>query len=284
VEYAVTDPLLFVILFPPSYGLAYEASDSSGLLSPELAAGIRRIKGAKKLGVRLGNWLTSDQAPLWQLPDPETLKGARDRATTLLGLRSAPPRARRSGRCSPTAPRRPRVHRGPARQRGGHQLPFASCAPGLSLGLRRSLRLPDNGFGTLALYSGETSFFDEEEVRLLEDVASDISYACGALSREQQRKRAEHVLLETHRHLETLFEASPVAMIALDQDGMGTAWNHTAEEVFGWSRDEVIGSPLPTVPESCTDDFVRLRDHILRGKGYSALEAKRKKKSAANTL
>src|ERR1035438_7028540 len=37
--------------------LVYEAADC-GLLSPELAAGIRRVKGAKKLGVRLGNWLT----------------------------------------------------------------------------------------------------------------------------------------------------------------------------------------------------------------------------------
>lgn len=34
--------------------LAYEASDN-GLLSPELAAGIRRVKGAKRLGVRIGN-------------------------------------------------------------------------------------------------------------------------------------------------------------------------------------------------------------------------------------
>lgn len=33
--------------------LAYEAADA-GLLSPELAAGIRRVKGVKKLGVRLG--------------------------------------------------------------------------------------------------------------------------------------------------------------------------------------------------------------------------------------
>ena len=38
--------------------LAYEASDT-GLLSPELAAGIRRVKGAKRLGVRIGNWLLS---------------------------------------------------------------------------------------------------------------------------------------------------------------------------------------------------------------------------------
>ncbi|HEX7422786.1 MAG TPA: DUF2293 domain-containing protein [Terriglobales bacterium] len=40
--------------------LAYEAADC-GLLSPELAAGIRRVKGAKQLGHRSGNWLTLDQ-------------------------------------------------------------------------------------------------------------------------------------------------------------------------------------------------------------------------------
>src|SRR4051794_31023614 len=41
--------------------LAYEAADS-GLLSPELVAGIRRVKGVKSLGVRLGNWLSLEQA------------------------------------------------------------------------------------------------------------------------------------------------------------------------------------------------------------------------------
>ena len=34
--------------------IAYEAADS-GLLSPELAAGIRRVKGVRRLGVRVGN-------------------------------------------------------------------------------------------------------------------------------------------------------------------------------------------------------------------------------------
>ena len=60
--------------------LAYEAADT-GLLSPELAAGIRRVKGAKKLGMRLGNWLTAEEARA------HTLKGKRDRAilAVLLG-------------------------------------------------------------------------------------------------------------------------------------------------------------------------------------------------------
>jgi len=66
--------------------LAYEAADS-GLLSPEQAAGIRRVKGAKKLGVRVGNWLLANEArALGELPDAKTLKGERDRAIRSLLL------------------------------------------------------------------------------------------------------------------------------------------------------------------------------------------------------
>ena len=64
--------------------LASEAADN-GLLDPVLAAGIARVKGAKQLGVRAGNWLTSGEARLLLIaPDVQTLKGKRDRA--LLGV------------------------------------------------------------------------------------------------------------------------------------------------------------------------------------------------------
>jgi len=66
--------------------LAYEAADC-GLLSADLAAGIRRVKGVKKLGVRLGNWLTAEQGQqLWQAPDKQKLKGKRDSALLALLL------------------------------------------------------------------------------------------------------------------------------------------------------------------------------------------------------
>src|SRR5665647_809276 len=60
--------------------LAVEAADN-GLLAPELAAGIARIKGAKSKGVRVGNWLSIRQAQtLLNAPDVSTKKGLRDRA------------------------------------------------------------------------------------------------------------------------------------------------------------------------------------------------------------
>src|SRR6266478_6590604 len=67
--------------------LAVEAADN-GLLAPELAAGITRIKGVKMKGVRLGNWLSVKQAQvLLNAPDVSTNKGLRDRAmlAVLLG-------------------------------------------------------------------------------------------------------------------------------------------------------------------------------------------------------
>src|SRR5438477_1045454 len=67
--------------------LAVEAADN-GLLAPELANGITRIKGVKSKGVRLGNWLTVRQAQtLLNTPDASTTKGLRDRAilAVLLG-------------------------------------------------------------------------------------------------------------------------------------------------------------------------------------------------------
>src|SRR3954466_12314548 len=67
--------------------LAVEAADN-GLLAPELASGITRVKGVASKGVRLGNWLTVRQGQtLLNAPDTATLKVLRDRAilATLLG-------------------------------------------------------------------------------------------------------------------------------------------------------------------------------------------------------
>jgi integrase len=60
--------------------LACEAADS-GLLSSDLAAGIRRVKGVRNLGIRLGNWLTVEQSiELCRAPDGNKLNAKRDRA------------------------------------------------------------------------------------------------------------------------------------------------------------------------------------------------------------
>ena len=64
--------------------LAAEAA-ANGLIDPGTASAIGGVSGARRSGVRTGNWLSLQQAQqLLAAPDPETRKGLRDRV--LLGL------------------------------------------------------------------------------------------------------------------------------------------------------------------------------------------------------
>lgn len=73
--------------------LATEAADN-GYLDPTAAAGVERVPGASRRGVRMGNWLVREQAQkLIDAPDTSMLKGLRDRAILAVmvggGLRRA---------------------------------------------------------------------------------------------------------------------------------------------------------------------------------------------------
>jgi len=60
--------------------LAHEAADA-GLLSPELAAGISRVRGVKQLGFRAGNWLSPAQSSeVLQHAYGEGMRAKRDHA------------------------------------------------------------------------------------------------------------------------------------------------------------------------------------------------------------
>jgi site-specific recombinase XerD len=73
--------------------IAYEAADA-GLLSPELAAGIRRVQRRATPGRPLGNWLTPEQGRrLLEHSTPSTPRALRDHAMVAMligcGLRRA---------------------------------------------------------------------------------------------------------------------------------------------------------------------------------------------------
>ncbi len=60
--------------------LAIEGSDN-GWIAPDAASAISRVKGVRRNGLRIGNWLSIAQAEaLLNTPDISTLKGKRDRA------------------------------------------------------------------------------------------------------------------------------------------------------------------------------------------------------------
>ena len=69
------------------------------------------------------------------------------------------------------------------------------------------------------------------------------------------KTRVDRALRETTRTLETLIQAAPVAIVALDTAGCVTAWNKAAERMFGWREPEVLGEFVPIIPATKRAEF-----------------------------
>jgi PAS domain S-box-containing protein len=77
---------------------------------------------------------------------------------------------------------------------------------------------------------------------------------------------------------QAVVEASPLAVIAIKPDNTVMMWNSAAERLFGWTAAEVMGRPLPTVPESEEQSFAALRQAHAGGITQQGKELVRRRK------
>jgi len=80
-----------------------------------------------------------------------------------------------------------------------------------------------------------------------------------------------------NRILSTLLEASPLAIVAFDPEGVVTLWNPAAERIFGWTAEEAIGKSLPFVPAEKQEEFRTLRQRALCGESSTGMELQRRR-------
>lgn len=112
----------------------------------------------------------------------------------------------------------------------------------------------------------------EFSARFLTD-RDDESIGLAGIGRDiSDRKEREATLQATTNRLETIIEASPLAIVALDETGRVTLWNPAAEELFGWREAEVMGEPLSVVPDDVAAEFDRIIEQVLAGETVSELE------------
>jgi PAS domain S-box-containing protein len=94
----------------------------------------------------------------------------------------------------------------------------------------------------------------------------------------RERRKFEVALSETNVKLETLIEASPLAILTMDPEGKILSWNAAAERIFGWKEIEVIGRAHPIVPKGREHEFRALLEIPLQGKMFVGVELKRMRK------
>ena len=79
------------------------------------------------------------------------------------------------------------------------------------------------------------------------------------------------------RILAKLVEASPLAIVTFDPEGVVTMWNPAAERIFGWSENEALGTRLPFVPAEKQEEFRTLLRRALRGEAFTEPELHRRR-------
>jgi PAS domain S-box-containing protein len=93
-----------------------------------------------------------------------------------------------------------------------------------------------------------------------------------------ERKEAEKRLHIINSKLETLINVSPLAIFMLDKDNKVEIWNPSAERMFGWKAEDVIGLPNPLVPPALKSEYETLSQQVMQGKPLNGVETVRQRK------
>lgn len=96
-----------------------------------------------------------------------------------------------------------------------------------------------------------------------------------SLKQSESRRIAEL----SARHLASIVESSDDAIVSKDLNGIVTSWNRGAEALFGYARQEMVGtSILRLIPKGHEDEEVQILDRIRRGERVDHYETRRQRK------
>jgi PAS domain S-box-containing protein len=112
----------------------------------------------------------------------------------------------------------------------------------------------------------------------IRDAAGNVTAASTIARDVTEQKRTAAALREANQAMQALLDYSPLPIIVFDRDGIVQLWSPAAERTFGWSADEVIGRPLPTVPPDKQDEFQATREAVARGETLIGIDASWRKK------
>jgi PAS domain S-box-containing protein len=141
------------------------------------------------------------------------------------------------------------------------------------------LRVFEEVIGGISIYSGQAGFFTSEEIKLLNEVVSDINYALEAIETEKGHKRAVSALKESEIKFRNLVNQMQFGLavheIILDDKGKPVDYrfldlNPGFERVTGLKKDEIIGKTvLEVLPDTEKQRIEKYGEVALTGKPVS---------------
>ncbi|HWR87153.1 MAG TPA: PAS domain S-box protein, partial [Acidiferrobacterales bacterium] len=143
--------------------------------------------------------------------------------------------------------------------------------------------------GEIQAYSMEKRAFRKDgsivwidlTVSLVRDEQGVPKYFISVVEDISERKRDEEALRDANQQLQMLIQSSPLAIYTRDINGLLTSWNPAAEKMYGWKAAEVLGKPLPSVPDEVRTESDGLRMRLLAGEAFIKHEVRRRRRDGS---
>ncbi len=155
---------------------------------------------------------------------------------------------------------------------------FLRWSVALKIGLHSAFAFPIKSsgevMGVMSFFSRDLEPPDDDMLQMFDAIGSQIGNFI-------ERRRGEENIKIINQDLQALIHASPVAIISLNSDKNITIWNRSAERIFGWTKDEVIGKPIPFIPEDKRAEFQSFVNRVWNGEVLTNIEIVRMRKDGS---
>ena len=120
--------------------------------------------------------------------------------------------------------------------------------------------------GTLNVGSFQVANFTHNHVEILQDMADHIAIAI-------KKAQLYEKIKESEEYVSKIIQTTPNAILAADVECKLTEFNEAAEKMFGYTRTEVLSSPiLELFPESEKKSIYQILDRLLMGEVQKDIE------------
>jgi PAS domain S-box-containing protein len=121
-------------------------------------------------------------------------------------------------------------------------------------------------------------FWGTVNAQVVRDTSGNVAYFDCTMEDITARKQAEKLLHDANQRLQAIIQASALAIIVANPEGLVEVWNPAAERMFGWSAAEAIGHFNPIVPPGLTAEFMHEHRRVLHGDPDVPSEIRRQRK------
>ncbi len=121
----------------------------------------------------------------------------------------------------------------------------------------------------------------QQQLEALRQRVKELEAKLAAGNGRSQENKAPPTDGAVQEQFQILVESSPLPIVVLTQNGNVTLWNPAAERLFGWKAEEVLGQPLPFIPQEKREEHRAMRERDLRGDPLKDVEVRRVRKDGS---